>query len=130
MVSEWAKKEKCWEAVREASLALPDRLPPELSRLPTKTELAREGGAAYAPDVTPADLANIEACKKVSGEEWLRIHAWGNKTGKLQKWQIGIAHTLAGYAASGWEKGPSPKQAKHGIAILRLAREDLNEAQA
>lgn len=71
----------------------------------------------------PVDLDNISACQAVDGETWLRIHAWGQKTGNLEKWQNGIAHTLAGYAASGWIRQPSVKQAKHGVAILRKARE-------
>jgi hypothetical protein len=30
MPSKWAKKEECWEAIRELPLAFPDPLPPEL----------------------------------------------------------------------------------------------------
>lgn len=128
MVSEWAKKDACWEAIRSIDLALPQPLPPEMASISVRAG-APEGEIAYTTEqLSPQDYENIDACKQVSGEEWLRIHAWGRKTGKLQKWQVGIAHTLAGYAAGGWDKGPSPKQARHGVAIAKLAAEALNNA--
>jgi hypothetical protein len=123
MVTEWAKKENCWSALRASDLPLPAKLPPELASL----TLARgeRGGAllpAQSENVAPDDYRNIEICKEVDGPIWLRIHAWGKRTGALRSWQIGIAHTLAGYAASGWEHGPSFKQARQGMCIIDIAR--------
>lgn len=123
MVSEWAKKEDCWEAVRRIDLKLPDELPPELATC-TVTG-ASDDDEKTKEKLSGEDYVNIDTCRKVSGEKWLKIHAWGKKTGKLQKWQVGIAHTLAGYAAAGWDQGPSRKQAKQGVAILRLTEEHL-----
>jgi hypothetical protein len=42
----------------------------------------------------------------------------------LKDWEAGIAHTLSAYAASGWDRGPSPKQAMHGARIFRMAERD------
>lgn len=101
-------------------LPLPALFPKELAEraiAPSGT-----GSRAETPErLAPEDYRNIEVCKKVDGATWLRVHAWGKKSGSLLKWQYGIAHTLAGYAAGGWEKGPSPKQAKHGVVILKAA---------
>jgi hypothetical protein len=119
MITEWAKKEACWHQIRELDLDMPGRLPPEVVSMAT----GGEGSGGEAVRMDPVDLDNISACQAVDGETWLRIHAWGQKTGNLEKWQNGIAHTLAGYAASGWIRQPSVKQAKHGVAILRKARE-------
>jgi hypothetical protein len=130
MVSEWAKKEVCWEAIRSIDLPLPEPLPPEMASISVRAA-SPQGDTQYASEhLTPEDYQNIDTCKQVSGEEWLRIHAWGRKTGKLQKWQIGIAHTLAGYAASGWDRGPSAKQARHGVAIVKLAAEASTDAES
>jgi hypothetical protein len=60
---------------------------------------------------------------QVSGEEWLHICGWGAKSGELKAWQVGIASTLAGYAAAGWSKVPSKKQAAHGLEMLSIADE-------
>ena len=124
MVTEWSKHEACWQKVRELQLELPDPLPPELSsRHVTATGLGTARQESYKEQLAPEDFNNIKLCKTIDGEKWLRIHAWGMKSGELKKWQSGIAHTLAGYAAGGWEKGPSPKQARHGVVILKAAEQ-------
>lgn len=123
MISEYAKAKKhsesCWEHIKATKLPIPDDLPPELSSKP-KTGNGRGGGEE---PISPDDFKNMEICKNVDGATWLNIHAWGKKSGELQRWQYGIARTLAGYAAEGWTKGPSPKQARHGVNIIDLARE-------
>lgn len=120
MVTEWSKREACWENIKEMELPLPEPLPKELAgRAIVPSGISSESKTRER--LTPEDYRNIELCKKVDGATWLRVHAWGKKSGSLLKWQYGIAHTLAGYAAGGWEKGPSPKQAKHGVVILKAA---------
>jgi hypothetical protein len=115
MVSEWSKREACWQSVKEMQLDLPDVLPPELSaRHVTATGDGTARQDAYKEQLTPEDFRNIEVCKQVNGDTWLKVHAWGTKSGELKKWRSGIAHTLAGYAAASWDRGPSPKQARHG----------------
>lgn len=118
-VTEWAKKEECWKTVKNLDLPVPNELPIEMQTGITGA------GRRYAPgeELTPQDYENIKRCKEVDGETWLRIYAWGQKSGILKKWQYGIAQTLSTYAAAGWERSPSPKQAKHGAGILNLARE-------
>ncbi len=48
---------------------------------------------------------------------------WGTSSGKLKAWELGIATTLASYAAMDWAKVPSGKQAKHGVRLLAAAGE-------
>ncbi|QCN97058.1 hypothetical protein D3093_17345 (plasmid) [Azospirillum argentinense] len=124
MVTEWAKKENCWSGLRGSDLPFPAKLPPELA---CRTVVPGERDGAFQPaqleTVEPEDYRNIEICKELDGPTWLRIHAWGRRTGGLRSWQIGIAHTLAGYAASGWEHGPSVKQARQGVRIINIARQ-------
>ncbi len=120
MVSESAKKESCWEAVRETEFELPSPLPLELRVQATQSIAGSVVRGQQAID--PVDLTNIEACRQVTGEEWLRIHAWGTRTRHLTSIQCGIAHTLAGYAAAGWLRSPSIKQARQGVRILQQAR--------
>ena len=73
--------------------------------------------------MTPQDYENIAKCKKMNGEQWLKIHACGVRTGLLERWQCGISQTLAGYAANEWDREPSHKQAKQGVAILEIAKQ-------
>ena len=110
-VTEWCKKEDCWKSVRNLTLALSDPMPPELKG-------RTEPGRHRPTSLTPVDYENIAECKKLDGEQWLKIHAWGVRTGLLKGWQCGIAQTLSGYAANEWDREPSHKQARHGVAIL------------
>jgi hypothetical protein len=117
-VTEWCKKRECWDAVRQAAVPLPAVLPTELS-----------GGLATAPggtttadgSVTAVDLENIAVCKRLDGPTWLRISGEGRRLGILKDWEAGIAHTLSGYAAAGWDKNPSPRQAAHAVRIKQIA---------
>ncbi len=122
-VTEWCKKEDCWKSIHNLTLPLPNPIPIEMKG---HTEPGRHR-ERRATSITPADYENISQCKKLNGEEWLYIHAWGVRTGLLQKWQCSIAQTLAGYAANEWDREPSHKQARQGVAILEIARQ--NEAE-
>jgi hypothetical protein len=86
-----------------------------VSVVPSKAWATPAGGISHE------DLQSIERCRQIDGPTWLKIHAWGSQTGNLERWQAGIAHMLAGYAANGWTRGPSPKQARHAVKILNFA---------
>jgi hypothetical protein len=120
-VTEWCKKVTCWEMVRLIELRIDGELPPELGNVAAtrdspRTPMPIASNAVY--------LSSVDRCKRVDGETWLKIAAWGAKSSRLKEWESGISHTLAGYAAAGWKRSPSPKQAKHAIRILELAAED------
>ena len=115
-VTEWAKKENCWKKVRSLDLAVPEELPVEMKTGNTGSGRRNKAGE----ELTPQDYENIKRCKEVDGETWLKIYAWGQRTGILKKWQCGIAQTLSTYAAAGWERSPSAKQAKQGLNIIEL----------
>ena len=125
-VTEWCKKEDCWNNIRGLDLPLSDPMPPELEG---HTEPGRRRGRRAAP-VTPQDYENMAECKKLDGEQWLKIHAWGVRTGLLLNWQCGIAQTLSGYAANGWDHEPSHKQARQGVKILDIAKQYDSEINA
>lgn len=118
-VTEWCKKEECWKAIRSMSLALPDDLPVEI----TGTESG--GGTRGAPQgLSPADLDAMHLCQELSAQDWIAISEWGNATGELKSWQIGIAGTLGTYAAQDWSRSPSVKQARRGAEIIKHAKEE------
>jgi hypothetical protein len=45
----------------------------------------------------------------------------------MPKWQIGILNTVTGYAASGWERSPSVKQARWVLAARNRYLEAAGE---
>lgn len=108
---EWFKSEQCWQELRAVSSDW--KLTKQLSAGLCSV------GEEYA-GVSDDVQSNIARCLQVSADKWFKIQLWGNESGELQTWQIGIANTLGGYAAQGWTKKPSEKQAKHGVVILEL----------
>ena len=119
MVTEWAKREDCWQALRRRPLPLPEPLPPEL--LGSNVTGGPSAKSEPSSTASPEDYRRIERCKGLTGDQWLAISGWGEKTGELERWQIGIARTLAGYASAGWQKVPSVKQARQGVKIIETA---------
>jgi hypothetical protein len=112
-VTEWCKKEECWQEMRKLRLPLPDTFPQELQGMEDQTE---------NETTSEEDRDNIETCMMLSGEAWLKIHGWGKESGALNYKQCSIALTLSGMAEARWVKEPSRKQAWHGAKMLELAR--------
>lgn len=122
-VTEWCKKEECWREIQTLSLPLSQELEVELSEgqaLPTVGAVGGKQGTS----LTAEDKHNLAKVMQISAEEWLHISGWGAKTGHLKDWQSGIAATLATYAAQGWLKVPSAKQARHAVSILEVADDE------
>lgn len=121
MPTEWAKKEACWDAFKSALPALPDQLPPELARQgDAAVPLPNSGSIASA--LTGEDLLMIGKVRDIAATQWLQIAAWGKRNRRTYK-LAGIASTLAEYAADGWSRSPSVKQAKWGLELARMHAE-------
>lgn len=115
--SEWYKKEGCWQEMRTSLPQLTEPLPPELSYSTAEPGVA---GSASAPAVTYSleDYDRIERCMAVNGATWLEVAERGRQAG-LVHWRVaGICQTLATYAAGGWVRRPSPKQARPALDAL------------
>jgi hypothetical protein len=108
---EWFKSEQCWQELRAASAKwiITKQVSKELLSV----------GEEYT-DVSDEVQSNVARCLEVKAETWFQVQLWGREAGQLQAWQIGIANTLSGYAAQGWARKSSEKQAKHAVAILEL----------
>jgi hypothetical protein len=127
--SEWYKKEACWAGLQEALPPLTDPLPPEL----TYSDAAGGGAGVAAPGarVSAADYERIARCMEVSGATWLEVAERGQQSGVIH-WKVaGICRSVASYAAGGWQKKPSAKQAKPALdAYLAVERAGLLAATA
>jgi len=121
-VTEWCKKEECWRSVQVADVEIPEALQQELSEgqpLPTVgSEKGRQGLG-----LTHLDRENIAKAMQLSGDQWLSVQRWATEK-ELHYSMPGIALTLSGYAANGWQKVPSAKQAKQAVKMIEMASED------
>jgi hypothetical protein len=119
MPTEWAKKAECWEAFKQSVPTLPQQLPPELL---SQGLIPKQGGAAVLI-LTTEDLALITKARELDAKKWLQIANWGQRNRATYK-LAGIATTLAQYAADGWAKSPSIKQAKWGLELAKMHEKD------
>lgn len=114
-VTEWCKKEGCWEAVRARDLSVQE--------LPAEIESISKGSEGRQELLSPEEQFFAAECMKLSAEQWFAIHKWGRQDGNLAEWQAGIALTLSGYASGGWQRVPSAKQARQAVRILDVIRQ-------
>lgn len=118
-VTEWCKKEECWHHLQMLKLEVSVELENELMAgqlIPTKSSSA---GDKNVDLLSAEDRENIARAMQISAEEWVRMSGWGAESHLLKPWQCGIATTLAAYAAAGWSRIPSDKQARQGVLIVR-----------
>src|SRR5439155_13059530 len=91
-----------------------------------QTNPALPGGntEAYqlAEQFTTQDHNNMARCMELNANQWMTLVGWGKDNGHFTTLQLGVATTLASYAAQGWIRRPSPKQAKHGATMIQAAR--------
>lgn len=113
--TEWFKLEGCWSTLRTTSRDWPMAGDAEAS-------LAKVESDGQA--VSHGEANDIARCMELDAEDWFRLQMWGSNSGKLADWQVGIASTLSGYAAKGWKKKPSIKQARQAVRIMELAEGD------
>ena len=117
--SEWYKKEDCWRDIQQQLPPLTDPLPSELSySTDSSAETIIPVGTRSA-----ADYDRIDQCMKIDGATWLEVAEKGQQAGIIH-WKVaGICRTLASYAAGGWQRRPSAKQAKPAFEALRAAQD-------
>ncbi|WP_201859339.1 AIPR family protein [Microvirga soli] len=119
MPSEWAKKDKCWEHMRDIALDIPRELPPELSTHTVAVE-TRGGVVIDRRDgLTSEDLALIAEVRKIEATTWFKVAEWGKKSKQIHWKLAGIAKTMGEYGLGDWERSPSAKQAKWAMEAFR-----------
>lgn len=127
--SEWFKKADCWSEIQRQLPELVDPLPPELSY--TKGDGNGDSDVPMMPSGTHSvvDYDRIARCMQIPAAIWLEAAERGQQTGTIPYPLAGICRTLAGYAAGGWQRKPSAKQAKPALdALLKVERAGLVKA--
>lgn len=115
-VTEWAKREACWERVRDLAPPAEVDLEAELISL-NATRRTRTTGID-APDEAEREV--MAAMAAVPADTWFELSHWAKETGNLQVWQRKIAFAMGVRVRQGRE--PSRKQAVQAEKILEEAR--------
>ena len=112
MPTEWAKKEECWNSIRQEIPEVGDPLPPEISGAVLGTFVGAGATGPSGPALTPGDLELVRRVMQLSAEKILKIGEKGRQSGLLH-WKVAaICQTVASYAAGSWQRRPSVKQSR------------------
>lgn len=113
-VTEWAKKDECWEIIREIEWAVPESL------LVTRQAPGRRVVAASGPKSSlPAsvrELADEARVVTFGSKAWYALSAWAKDTDNFQPWQRSIAFSMGRLISAG--KAPTAKQVVQAVKIL------------
>jgi hypothetical protein len=112
MPTEWAKKEECWNLIRQSIPQVDAPLPPEIAGIATGTIASRGATDPSSAALSPGDLELVRRVMQLSANKILKIGEKGRQTGLLH-WKVAaICQTVASYAAGSWQRRPSVKQCR------------------
>jgi hypothetical protein len=118
------KSQATWEHMLSLDLRINRANETELLQSPQKggRTLRNDASSVNGKALSSQDHNNVARCVELDAVKWLAAVNWARQSGEFEDLTINVAATLAGYAAQGWTRMPSPKQAKHGSAIIEAAR--------
>lgn len=115
LVTQWAKQEDCWKALKERNIPLLYTKDYTIVRGDLSGQKVQSGIEMN----TDSDNRMIKIVSMLPCEIWMQISAWAKDTNNLQTWQRQIAFSIGKRISSG--KEPTAKQAKQGLIILKEA---------
>jgi hypothetical protein len=114
-ISEWCKKEDCWDlmipkldALDKGLYSFPERLTPE-------------SYAEHAEQGSEQSLESPFNYKDYSAAEWKKAAGWGLMNNTVPSRWAQITITISEYAAGSWMKTPSEKQLKFARPVMEKA---------
>lgn len=125
-ITEWCKKEDCWDlmipkldALEKRSYSFPERLTPE-------------SGAGHSEQKAGLSVESQFNYKDYSAAEWKKAAGWGLMNNIVPSRWAQITITISEYASGNWMKTPSEKQLKFARPVMEKALasgalEDLND---
>jgi hypothetical protein len=125
-VTEWCKKEACWDLIKAAQLEFPDEAPPEFAVAGTDDVESEKDSDEDPISVHASAMAMtddpVALCCRLDKAQWARIIEWAANSGEVPKFDLRVAHTISGYALDDWQQRPSAKQARFGVRVIEAAR--------
>ena len=118
-ISEWCKKEECWEDLMDRTFSFTDT-PLEFTNL---KKVAGKPVRVAKEIFSPEDMDNIKKCKSLSTKDWEKMIAWAQESDEFHYIQLQIATSLWMQSLTNWKRQPSPKQAVSALKMIDKAGE-------
>ena len=112
-VTEYAKKEACWNDIQNTAFSLP------LNSIP-------EFGGETEPEEEQEDSKLTSWVKSLDIDDLATMQFFGHTNNKLKDFETRIIGTIIGYAKAGWPNPnlPSMKQARHIRNAYRVCKQE------
>ncbi|MGN0386923.1 MAG: AIPR family protein [Lachnospiraceae bacterium] len=117
-ISEWCKKEKCWDTVKDIEYSLSAAFETELVTVGYTTE--KTTATSSIDSLTEDEQLMIDQAAEVSAETWFALSKWAKETGNFQPWLRSMLFSVGSIVSRG--KKPSIKQSKHALKALSDAQ--------
>jgi hypothetical protein len=115
-ITEYAKREECWQRLRQQPVTLPDDL---VAQLVPVGRGPRTTGRSGLDTLQPEEQRAVEEVVAVGAEGWFSLSQWAKQTDNLEAWERSLAFSLGKLMKQG--RTPSRKQAIQGSRILKEA---------
>ena len=117
-ISEWCKKEECWEELTDKNFTF-STTPLEFTNIKVEGKPVKTARDILSPE----DMDNIKKVKSVSTKDFEKIISWAMESDEFHYIQLQIATSLWMQSLVNWKRQPSPKQAKSALKMINKAEE-------
>jgi len=117
-ISEWCKKEECWEELTDRNFSF-NTTPLEFSDIKVEGKPVRSAREILSPE----DMDNIKKLKSISTKDLEKIILWAQESDEFYYQQIGILSTMWSQSLMNWRKPPTAKQAASALKVINKAEE-------
>ena len=120
-ISEWCKKEKCWETIKDAEYTISSELASELLSVDRPVSVKANTPATNSIEsATEEEKATIEKACAISAATWFSLSKWAKETGNFQPWQRSLLFKVGTLVGRGQK--PSFKQSNQALLALNEAK--------
>ena len=116
-ISEWCKREKCWNTLKELPWTLSADLESEL--VPVGRSVSGTSLNSIE-SLTEEDQKLIDQTAAVPAEVWFSLSKWAKETGNFQPWLRSMLFSVGSLISRG--KKPSIKQSRQAMKALESAK--------
>lgn len=117
-VSEWCKKQECWNQVKEHKYTISDDLKKELVNVSKPTAVVSSASSATASSFNQANEEEqkiIDRATSIEAKTWYALSRWAKETDNFQGWQRSIVFSVGQTIGRG--RKPSLKQSVQALKV-------------
>ena len=118
-ISEWCKKEKCWQTIRDYAYDLSAAVKSELISVARPVTPSVQAHSSINA-VTKEEQELIDKVTEIPAKTWFALSRWAKETKNFQPWQRSLLFSVGSLIVRGQK--PSVKQATYAMKAYKEAK--------